>query len=172
MNKYNRDTITERGYCPMSNKKEEKPKMSLPVEKLEEYHKSGFPKKLTRTKFDLPINERLKEARTRRGYSLKKVVQLLKPHGIDTAISTIQGYEYEEATSYHRYPSVHMLLLLANIYDVSADYLLGISNEFSVQTNDVYEILEEKSTVSWKGNKMTEVQRKFLIEKAEQIMSL
>lgn len=131
-----------------------------------------FPKDISRTKYDMSINARLKEARTKRGYSLKNVVALLKARGISTGVSTIQGYEYDEDSAYHRYPSVQMLNHLINLYGCSADYIFGVTDEFYPATHDISEIFEKNDTVFWKGKEITEADRQMIVYKADQIMSL
>jgi transcriptional regulator with XRE-family HTH domain len=131
-----------------------------------------FPKDVSRTKHNMSVNQRLKEARNKRGYSLKNVVALLKARGLKTGVSTIQGYEYDENSAYHRYPSVQMLNHLINLYGCSADYIFGISDEFYPATQDVSEIFATNETVLWKGKVISDVDRKFVLDKVEQIMAL
>ena len=84
----------------------------------QELYSSGFPKQMNRTKFNLPINKKLKAARKNKGYSLAKVVELLKDRGLKTGVSTIQGYEQPEDNMNHRYPPLHTLMLLIDLYSV------------------------------------------------------
>jgi transcriptional regulator with XRE-family HTH domain len=149
----------------------EEEKSMLPVIK-EEFHQSGYPKNLTRTKFDLSINKRLKEARMKKGYTLREVVNLLKLRGVNTGISTIQGYEYDEESEHHRYPSLHMILQLINLYGCSSDFIFGLSNEFDRPSQDLSDIFENSKELFWKGKEITEADRQMMVYKAEQIMSL
>lgn len=131
-----------------------------------------FPKDITRTKYEMSVNARLKEARTKRGYTLKNVVALLKTRGVSTGVSTIQGYEYDEDSAYHRYPSLQMLNHLINLYGCSADYIFGITDEFYPASKDISEIFETNETVLWKGKKIPKSSRLMMMDKAEQIMAL
>jgi len=136
-----------------------------------EYYKSGFPKEVKRNKHDLTINKRLREARNKRGYSLAKVVALLKAQGIKTGVSTIQGYEAEEDNMNHRYPSLHMLLTLINLYDCSADFIFDRSTEIETPSKDL-NILLLNGMAEWKGQKITDGQKGLAIEKIKEIMAL
>jgi transcriptional regulator with XRE-family HTH domain len=131
-----------------------------------------FPKDISRTKHNMSVNERLKEARIKRGYTLKDVVAQLQKRGLKTGVSTIQGYEYDESSLYHRYPSVQMLNHLISLYGCSADYVFGISEEFYPATQDVSEIFSTNETVLWKGKVISDIDRKFVLEKIDNIMAL
>lgn len=96
----------------------------MPMKK-EENYESGFPKKVCRNKYNLPINERLKIARNKKGYSLSKAITELSERGVKMGLSTLQGYEAHEESLNHRYPSVSMLYALAELYDCSIDFLFG-----------------------------------------------
>ena len=64
------------------------------------------------------LSERLKELRNERGISQYKLVDELR-------LSRGQLSNYEQGT---REPDYDTLILLANYYNVSLDYLLGVSN--------------------------------------------
>lgn len=144
----------------------------MPSTAEKEYYSSGFPKKMNRTKFNLPINHKLREARNKRGYSLKKVVSMLKDRGIDTGVSTIQGYEVDEENMNHRYPSLHMLMTLMDLYDCSADFIFDRTEEIEIASHDVYKELRKAKTANWKGRQISDGQRSLLIEKFEEIMTI
>jgi transcriptional regulator with XRE-family HTH domain len=93
-----------------------------------EFYNGGFPKHIQRNKHNLPINDRLKEARLNKGLSLTKAIQELSYRGIKCGVSTLQGYEANENSLNHRYPSIPMLLALSDLYDCSTDFLFGISD--------------------------------------------
>ena len=61
------------------------------------------------------MNERLKKARIESGIKLKEVAQYLN-------VTVRAVMRYEEGT---REPSIEILKKLCDLYDVSADYLIG-----------------------------------------------
>jgi len=128
---------------------------------------------MKRTKFDLPLNERLKTIRKRRNMSLTDVTKALaKSYGIKTATSTIQGYEASESNQNHRYPNAHVLLNLANLYNCSLDYIFGLTDEIELPTGDIYKHVVEKNVTLWKGKPMSDAQKMLLIEKGNTIMNI
>ncbi len=64
-------------------------------------------------------SERMKLLRTEQHYSQQKVASLL---GI-----ALRSYQYYERGQ--REPMVSVIIALANLYGVSTDYLLGVSDE-------------------------------------------
>ena len=62
--------------------------------------------------------KRLKEARLKKGYTLVKVALLM-----NTTHATISRYENEKLE-----PSIDMLKRLCVLYNVSSDYILGLTN--------------------------------------------
>lgn len=64
------------------------------------------------------MGERLKELRVKRGLKLKDVAAAL-----DVTIRSIS--RYEDGT---REPSVEMIVKFCKLYEVSADYLLGLTD--------------------------------------------
>ena len=82
-----------------------------------------------RKKYNLPLSERLKVARNDKGLSLAKTIEALNKRGIQCGQSTLIGYEADENSNYHRYPSMIMLLALADLYECSIDYLFGRSEK-------------------------------------------
>lgn len=138
-----------------------------------EYYESGFPKVMNRGKYGMQVNERLKEARNRRGYSLAKVKSLLALQGTPTGRSTIQGYEADEDNINHRYPSLHMLLQLSNLYDCSMDYIFGVSEIYERPTNDLrHFLLNNKDVLNWNGKEISKEEIAMICVKIEQIMAL
>jgi transcriptional regulator with XRE-family HTH domain len=137
-----------------------------------EYYESGFPKVMNRGKYDLQVNSRLKEARNRRGYSLAKAKNILALQGVSTGRSTIQGYEADEDNINHRYPSLHMLLQLANMYDCSLDYIFGVSDEINRPTNDLQQLILNNDTLQWQGKKISNEEKAMICVKIKQIMAL
>lgn len=137
-----------------------------------EFYSSGFPKEMNRNKFNLPINRKLKEARNKRGYSLARVVELLKNKGIKTGVSTIQGYEVDESNINHRYPSLHMLMTLIDLYDCSVDFIFDYSDEFERSSHDLFDELNKIEKVNWKSKQISAGQRGLLLEKIDEIMTV
>ena len=66
------------------------------------------------------MNERLKELRIERGLKLKDVAEALH-----VTIRTISRYEDGS-----REPSVEFIVKFCKLYEVSADYLLGITDSY------------------------------------------
>lgn len=146
--------------------------MSSTTTAKKELYQSGFPKQMSRSKFDLPISRKLKAARKKRGYSLAKVVELLNDQGYKTGVSTIHGYEQDEDNMNHRYPSLHILMMLIDLYNCSADYIFDFSDEFERSSHDLYDELEKIDKVNWKGEPITSGQRGLIKEKLNEIMNL
>ncbi len=61
---------------------------------------------------------RLREARLKKGYTLVKVALLM-----NTTHATISRYENEKLE-----PSIDMLKRLCTLYNVSSDYIIGLTN--------------------------------------------
>lgn len=72
---------------------------------------------------------KLKELRKQSGLTQK---QLADKIGVTT--QTVSYYENQ-----YRIPSPEMLIKLAQIFNVSADYLLGINNEKFINISDLYD---------------------------------
>lgn len=66
------------------------------------------------------MHERLKELRIERGLKLKEVAEQLS-----VTIRSIS--RYEDGT---REPSVEMIIKFCKLYEVSADYILGLSDNY------------------------------------------
>ena len=138
------------------------------------HYSNGFKKNIQRSKHNLTLNERLKNARNRKGLSSAGVVQALKKQGISIGHSTLQGYEADENSLNHRYPSLSVLMTLANFYEVSYDYLFGISDKFTpthlaISHNaDIRDIIESRNAIMYNGVKLTRDERRTLIEKIDQ----
>ena len=130
------------------------------------YYKSGFPKQVSRGKLNLTLNGRLKAARNRTGLSSASVVKELAKLGIAVGHSTIQGYEADENSLNHRYPSLSMLIVLAHFYGCSFDYLLGVSDKFQIANLDpeidLKDVLESECELDFNGTKLTRKQREAL----------
>lgn len=66
------------------------------------------------------MNERLKELRIEHGFKLREVAEFM-----NVSIRTISRYEDGS-----REPSVAMIIKFCKLYQVSADYLLGIVDNY------------------------------------------
>lgn len=140
------------------------------------FYKSGFPKNVQRGKYNLIINKRLKAARTRTGLSAAGVVRALGEKGVNIGQSTLQGYEADESSRNHRYPSIPTLLELAAFYGCSLDYLFGITDRYKptsrdFRENDIYDILESRDPVAYKGKKLNKKQREVLKQQFDLIFA-
>lgn len=80
----------------------------------------------------MTFGEKLKQLRENNGWTLNDVIEKL---GIKT-ISTYSNYEYGL-----REPSYEMLKKIANMYEVSIDYLLGNEKESKSKLDELYEKL-------------------------------
>lgn len=150
--------------------------MQVAKQETESHYSSGFKKKVVRNKYNLKLNERLKSARNRKGLSSARVVEALKEDGISIGHSTLQGYEADENSLNHRYPSLTVLLQLANFYDVSIDYLFGRTDRFtpshiSPEFEDVRDLLESGTPVMYNGNKLTMKQRASIVTLLDRVLA-
>ena len=75
------------------------------------------------------MGERLKNLRISKNLTQKQVAERL---GI--AISTLSGYELEE-----KHPSYFVLMKLARLYDVSTDYLIGMTEKRNIDVTGLSE---------------------------------
>jgi transcriptional regulator with XRE-family HTH domain len=138
-------------------------------------HESGFPKKIARTKHNLLLNKRLKSARLRNKMSAMSVVKKLKSQGVSVGHSTIVGYEADEKSLNHRYPSLPMLFELADLYGCSIDYLFGRTDRYkpvdlSVKQIDILDLLEGNSPVGYDGIKLTKKQKDLIRSQLEMVL--
>lgn len=85
------------------------------------------------------FGERLKLLRNERGWTINEAA--IK---ISTGRSTYASYETE-----HRQPPINKLKLLAQIYNVSTDYILGIP-EKKINTQNLHDFLNQ-SHIHWDG---------------------
>lgn len=139
---------------------------------LDKHGNPTYPKDIKRAKYNMNINQRLKEARNKRGLSLAKAVKMLGVRGVKTAVSTLQGYEADEDNINHRYPSLIMLLRLANLYNCSLDYLFGLTGELERPSNDLIDTLTQMESVQFRGKEMNEVQRSHAVHLLGKLMEL
>jgi transcriptional regulator with XRE-family HTH domain len=140
------------------------------------YYESGFPKVVQRNKYNLKINERLKAARNRKELSAAGVVKSLAKKGVTIGHSTLQGYEADENSLNHRYPSLPILMELADFYGCSLDYLFGISDRFrpnnaGTREMDVKDLLEGRGSIMYNGVKLNKMQRDFLVAHLDSVVA-
>lgn len=142
------------------------------------HYSNGFKKKIDRSKYDLPLNDRLKKARNRKGLSSAGVVQALKKQGISIGHSTLQGYEAHENSLNHRYPSLSVLITLADFYEVSYDYLFGISDKFTPShlavshDTDIKDVIESRIPIMYNGVKLTNQQRESIVAILDNVLTV
>jgi transcriptional regulator with XRE-family HTH domain len=103
-------------------------------------------------------------------------VQALKKKGISIGHSTLQGYEADENSLNHRYPSLSVLYDLALFYNVSLDYLFGISDKFrpqqlSSKTTDIRDLVESRNPVMYNGVKLTKQQRESVVRHLDNLLA-
>ena len=80
--------------------------------------------------------------------------------------STLQGYEADEASLNHRYPSLTSLIALSEFYGCSMDYLFGYTDKIErpqskIKIKKKIELKKEidsGETILWDGRKLTEKQ--------------
>lgn len=93
-------------------------------------YKSGFPTELQK-KLNMPLSDRLRDIRKSKKMSTRAVVRELKTQGISVGYTSLQGYEQPEGSMNHRYPSLPVLVALSKFYNVSLDYLFGLTEKKS-----------------------------------------
>ena len=93
----------------------------------------------------MTFGERLKDLRSKKGYTQKQVAEILK-----VGRATIAGYETKSI-----YPDYEKLIVLANLFNCSTDYLLGrneLPNYFSSDlinlTDRIVELLISENIIS------------------------
>jgi transcriptional regulator with XRE-family HTH domain len=150
--------------------------MSVAKAEARSYYESGFPKVVQRNKYNLKINERLKAARNRKELSAAGVVKSLAKKGVTIGHSTLQGYEADESSLNHRYPSLPILMELAEFYGCSLDYLFGVSDRFrpnntGIREMDVKDLLEGRGAIMYNGVKLNKRQRDFLVAHLDSVVA-
>lgn|SRR5699024_10322779 len=85
---------------------------------------------------------RLRELRNSKNWSIEEVADK-----ICVGSSTYGGYETE-----YRKPPINNLIKLSRLYDVSVDYILGLSDEKKIEEveTNAYEYLK-KGDLNWNG---------------------
>lgn len=133
------------------------------------FYPNGYPKENTvvRNKFNLKVNSRLREARHRKGYSLPKVHKILTEQGHAYGLSTLNSYEAKENSTNHRYPSLNTLIILANLYECSLDYIFGVTANPTMPIDDIKKLLQSNRVVKWNDHVLNPEEKKELIYRFE-----
>ena len=81
------------------------------------------------------VADRLRQAREKYGYTQQALVEALKrKQGYEVSVQTLQRYEAGKTD-----PTYHFLFALADLLDVSIDYLTGRSKEYDHSENRMIE---------------------------------
>jgi transcriptional regulator with XRE-family HTH domain len=151
------------------------------TQNIEDIPRNSFRKRIAPTKYNLPINERLKIARNAKELSTARVVAELKKKGITMAHSTLQGYEANENSLNHRYPSVPALVTLSDFYGCSMDYLFGLTDKIErpkakkkIKAKIQYDfktLLDSDESLLWDDKSISARQRRLIAAQIEFILS-
>lgn len=89
---------------------------------------------------EIKIPERLRALREKNGYTMEDVAQAIK-----IKRQTYNGYEAPPTKKYFRNPSFENLVKLAELYSVSTDYLIGLTDNPAprVAVLDVEDVIEK-----------------------------
>lgn len=93
--------------------------------------------------------ERLRQLRNKKNWIIEEVAEKL-----EISRSTYAGYETED-----RKPPIHNLIKLSKLYNVSVDYILGLTDEPDIKQleYDASKYLK-KSNLNWNGVPLTETE--------------
>lgn len=95
--------------------------------------------------------KRLKELRREKGWTIEEAARK-----IYVSRSTWAGYETE-----HRKPPIPTLIRLSKLFDVSVDYLLGITNERNILRLECdLSLYLQKEDLHWNGVPLNKVELK------------
>lgn len=134
------------------------------------FYKSGYPKEnnMLRSRYNLKVNSGLKAARRLKGLSIPKVQKALQEQGHSYGLSTLASYEADEKSTNHRYPSLHTLVILANLYECSMDFIFGISaNSKPSNIDDLKKLLQTNRIVKWDNHVLSPEEKQELIYRFE-----
>jgi transcriptional regulator with XRE-family HTH domain len=93
---------------------------------------------------EIKLHERLRSLREEKDYTMEEVAER-----INVKRQTYNGYEAPPEKSYHRSPSFEVLVRLASLYNVSTDYLIGVTDNPAprVAALDVMDILKKDKSM-------------------------
>jgi transcriptional regulator with XRE-family HTH domain len=132
-----------------------------------------FPKTISRNKYNLPINERLKRARQAKKWTLARTTEELEKRGIKLGQSSIQGYEANENSLNHRYPSLLALYALSDLYNCSVDYILGLSPNLKIKgVADLKDRVQCEGKLTWDGQPVSKAQQNMILIAINTIMGI
>jgi len=99
----------------------------------------------------------------------------LKLKGVNIGHSSLQGYEADETSLNHRYPSIQTIIVLADFYGCSTDYLFGLTNIMKKPKKRVVpdfkkELLSNRN-VKWNGKTLTQEQSDLISAQIESILA-
>lgn len=107
------------------------------------------------------FGERLKGLRNKRHWTIEEVAEK-----IDVGRSTYAGYETED-----RKPPIQNLIKLSNLFDVSVDYILGLTDEPDIKKVE-YNASEylKKGNLNWNGVPLSDEELGPIVELLEVIV--
>lgn len=100
------------------------------------------------------LSERLAKARTQKGYTQQQIAELLECNR-----ATVTNYENGKRT-----PDVDTIVKLAKLYEVSADYLLGLSPAESADRDNRYVTSESQPDYKAEYKRLREENVKLSVE--------
>lgn len=97
------------------------------------------------------FGKRLKELRKKKGLTIEEVAEML-----DLGRSTYAGYETET-----RKPPLENIIKLAQFYNTSSDYILGLTDNPQSRENDTnFKLFLEGKNLTWDGVPLTDEELK------------
>lgn len=111
----------------------------------------------------ITFGERIKEQRQRRRWTMEE----LAGH-VDVAKSSIAGYESE-----NRQPPIDKLAKFAEVFKVSTDYLLGLTDDPDPkkEQKNVREFLEKKDVLHWDDEPLSDNELKPIRDMLAMVMN-
>lgn len=113
---------------------------------------------------EIKLHERLRALREKNNFTMEDVA-----NRIQIKRQTYNGYEAPPDKTYHRSPSYDNLIRLAELYNVSTDYLIGLTDNPAprVAVLDVMEVIEkssmDKDTITYISAKLRKIMREYTI---------
>lgn len=111
----------------------------------------------------ITFGERIKEQRQRRRWTMEELAGK-----VEMAKSSIAGYESE-----NRQPPIHLLAKFAEVFKVSTDYLLGLTDDPDPkkEQKNVREFLEKKDVLHWDDEPLTDQELKPIRDMLAMVMN-